>query len=105
MNTAEITITWYNGNPIGFWFNDEAMWESDVIANETDGIGTIRMTLPVSAALKLSSIFVMGLTADRLLQLLVTVNAKVEELKRLNAKIKASKDKQDDNLLGWDYDV
>jgi len=91
---AEIIITWYNGKPVGLWYDDAMIWETKEVINETDLVSTI-VVLPLAEAVSFLTIFINGIASANLIQLLVAINAKIIELKELEAN---NNNKKDD---GW----
>lgn len=85
MNNIKITIIWHNDNPIAFWFGEKLIWETNEIIAETDFPET-KVSLPLVSAIKFAAIFLQGLTTDRLMILLTTLQIKINELKELKTE-------------------
>ena len=78
----EITITWYEHNPVGLWFNDRLIWEDNKIITNTNLLET-KVSLPLAEAIKFSSIFINGMISNRLLVLFAAVKTECAKLEKL----------------------
>jgi len=94
---VEITITWYDNEPAGFWFNDRLIWENNKIITETNLLET-KISLPFLESIKFSTIFLTGLIADYLVNLLEALKIERKRLEELQIGTENTKDYEDE----WD---
>lgn len=87
MANVNITITWFNGHPIGFWIGDKLIWEeSDIIVTDLNPI-SISFDLPLIEAVAFSGIFTRGIAGTKIQKLINMLTVKIYELKMMQEKL------------------
>lgn len=92
-----ITITWYDKEPISLWYGEKLVWETKRIVPETNIIESI-LILPFNEAAQFCIIFLNGLTANYLSNLLITVKAQISQLHNIQTLLIKTKDDAMDDI-------
>ena len=92
---VEIVITWYNGKPISFWYNDELVWETSKIVTDTKLLKTV-VVLPLLESIRYINMLINGLTTDYLLIIHGSIQKKIEELNEV---------KNENQKINYDIDI
>ena len=79
---VEIKITWLNTRPVKYWFNDKLVWsaDEDAVVNITNSAYDMSFTLNLLEAVRFSVIFINGISAANITNLLAKVNTKLAAL-------------------------